>query len=55
MKLKKIRRPDKKPFECVMDEKYSILFASKFFIDDTLNFEVNFLKNFDIGLSILSK
>lgn len=55
MKLKKIRRPDKKPLECVMDEKYSILFTSKFFIDETLNFEVSFLKYLDVGLNILPK
>lgn len=43
MKLKKIKRPDKKPSECVMDEKYSILFSSNLLIDETLHYEVRFL------------
>lgn len=44
MQLKKIKRTEKKGTESVMDEKFSILFSSKFFIGNELQFEVRFLK-----------
>lgn len=40
MQLKKIKRTEKKGTESVMDEKFSILFSSKFFIGNELQFEV---------------
>jgi len=43
MQLKKIKRTEKKGTESVMDEKFSILFSSKFFIGNELQFEVRFL------------
>jgi len=43
MQLKKIKRTEKKGTESVMDEKFSILFSSKFFIGNELQFEVSFL------------
>jgi len=42
MQLKKIKRTEKKGTESVMDEKFSILFSSKFFIGNELQFEVSF-------------
>lgn len=45
MQLKKIKRTEKKGTESVMDEKFSILFSSKFFIGNELQFEVRYLKN----------
>lgn len=41
MQLKKIKRTEKKGTESVMDEKFSILFSSKFYIGNELQFEVN--------------
>lgn len=41
MQLKKIKRTEKKGTESVMDEKFSILFSSKFFIGNELQFEVS--------------
>lgn len=43
MQLKKIKRTEKKGTESVMDEKFSILFSSKFFIGNELQFEVRFI------------
>ncbi|KAL5244355.1 hypothetical protein ACI65C_011765 [Semiaphis heraclei] len=40
MQLKKIKRTEKKGTESVMDEKFSILFSSTFFIGNELQFEV---------------
>lgn len=44
MQLKKIKRTEKKGTESVMDEKFSILFSSKFFIGNELQFEVRLFK-----------
>lgn len=46
MQLKKIKRTEKKGTESVMDEKFSILFSSKFFIGNELQFEVSSSTNF---------
>ncbi|CAH1715679.1 signal transducer and activator of transcription 5B-like [Aphis gossypii] len=40
MQLKKIKRTEKKGTDSVMDEKFSILFSSTFFIGNELQFEV---------------
>lgn len=54
MQLKKIKRTEKKGTESVMDEKFSILFSSKFFIGNELQFEVsnstNFFRLINLGL-----
>jgi len=46
MQLKKIKRAEKKGTESVMDEKFSILFSSTFFIGNELQFEVRFYSIF---------
>jgi signal transducer and activator of transcription 5B len=43
MQLKKIKRADKKGTDSVMDEKFSILFSSKFCIGNELQFEVRYM------------
>lgn len=48
MQLKKIKRTEKKGTESVMDEKFSILFSSKFFIGNELQFEVSCIIIFNL-------
>jgi len=48
MQLKKIKRTEKKGTESVMDEKFSILFSSTFFIGNELQFEVRFYSIFKV-------
>lgn len=56
MQLKKIKRTEKKGTESVMDEKFSILFSSKFFIGNELQFEVRYyLFKFNIFLKLIQK
>lgn len=43
MQLKKIKRADKRGTDSVMDEKFSILFSSKFCIGNELQFEVRYM------------
>jgi len=48
MQLKKIKRTEKKGTDSVMDEKFSILFSSTFFIGNELQFEVRFHLTFKV-------
>lgn len=54
MQLKKIKRTEKKGTESVMDEKFSILFSSKFFIGNELQFEVSIFHIFVVLKQILT-
>jgi len=48
MQLKKIKRTEKKGTDSVMDEKFSILFSSTFFIGNELQFQVRFHLTFKV-------
>lgn len=48
MQLKKIKRTEKKGTDSVMDEKFSILFTSTFFIGNELQCEVRFHSIFKV-------
>lgn len=50
MQLKKIKRTEKKGTDSVMDEKFSILFSSTFFIGNELQFEVRFYQFLRFGI-----